>query len=383
MIAEAAAAKATVVAAIFAGDQAALAPLSRAWNAGTAVTGGQPLVGSGPYTASVDGAEVTLEANPRYTGDHRPQYETVVVRVIEDPRDAIRALAGGSVDVVDLPASAANGEALLRVRGVTTVEGYDAGFEHLELKFTDSRSGLFGDPLVREAFLKVVPRQQVVDELVGPVQEDARVRSSFMFFPGSEDYTDAVTANGSAAYADVDVAGAQALLAGSVLVAGTAPQVCVLFDPTDPRRVAEFALLQQSAAPAGFVVTDCSRDDWESILTVPGAWDAALVDWPATARPVTGAVERLRSDAPANASGYASTTTDALLDRLGAERDASERGKILADVDRQLFADFYGMPLFQLPSLTAYRSDVEGIARSPLSPNLFWNLWEWHPASSD
>lgn len=382
----AAAAKAAVIAAVYARDATALAGISRVWNSSLNASPRDAnaidpalLVGSGPYTAAIEGGDVVLSANARYTGDHKPQYEEVIVRVIEDPADAIRALAAGTVDVIAPPASAANAEALVGLGAVTVVGGFESGFEQLELRFADSRSGLFDDPILREAFLKVVPRQQVVDTLLGPFQEDAMVRSSFVFFPGSRDYENSIAVNGSAAYAGTDVPGAQALLAQAGIARA---EVCVLFDPTDPLRVEEFALLRQAAAPAGFTVTDCSRKDWESILGVPGAYDASLVDWPTTARPVTGAIERLRSGAPGNSSGYSSATTDALLEVLAAEKDEKERTKLLGQIDAQLFADFYGMPLFQLPSLTAYSTDVEGIARSPLNPGLLWNVWQWHPASS-
>ncbi|WP_336493104.1 hypothetical protein, partial [Methylobacterium nigriterrae] len=86
---------------------------------------------------------------------------------------------------------------------------------------------------VREAFLKVVPRQQILDELIKPLQKDARLRSSQVFLPGSDGYARAVKVNGSAGYARVDVSEARALLA-KAKVAG--PQVCILFDPSNPRR---------------------------------------------------------------------------------------------------------------------------------------------------
>lgn len=61
--------------------------------------------------------------------------------------------------------------------------------------------------------MKVIPREEIVDKLIVPLQPDAEVRNSQVFLPGAEGDDDSVANNGSAAYADVDIEGAKALLA--------------------------------------------------------------------------------------------------------------------------------------------------------------------------
>jgi peptide/nickel transport system substrate-binding protein len=382
-LASATKADAALVTAILTGDTAKLAKLARVWNTAFTLRAGKLdpalLVGDGPYTVSGVDAEgsVTLTANPRYTGDHRPRIETITARVLSTTQRQIDALRSGAADIITPRATAATAQALVNLPKITIQSGYDASFEHLDLQFSHSRDGSFDDPLVRQAFLKVVPRQKIVDQVAGTIQEEAAPRSSFMLFPGTSAYTAAVADNGSKAYATVDVAAARGLLARAH---DPHPVVCVLYDPTNAIRVAEFSLIRDSAKQAGFRVTDCSSPGWASELGKPGAYDASIFGWRSTTSAVTEPTARLHSGVSSeNYNFYASPVTDALLDTLSHTTDAAGQTQLLTEIDRQLFTDGYGLPLFQLPSLTAFRTTVAGIRPSPFAPGVFWNIWEWRP----
>jgi peptide/nickel transport system substrate-binding protein len=41
------------------------------------------------------------------------------------------------------------------------------------------------------------------------------------------------------------------------------------------------------------------------------------------------------------------------------------------------------MTVFQFPEVLVYDSGVNNVSSSPLSPNFFWNFWEWEvPAAA-
>src|SRR5690606_1122305 len=140
---------------------------------------------------------------------------------------------------------------------VTVLGGYEGTYEHIDIQFANSKSGFVENPAVREAFMKVIPRQEIVDKLIKPLQPEAEVRNSQLFLPGADGYDEA--AENAAPYADVDIDGAIQLLADAGV---TNPEICMLFSSTNPRRANEFTLIQQSAALAGINVTDCSSPDW-------------------------------------------------------------------------------------------------------------------------
>lgn len=368
-------------------DQAALASISSFWNSGfnfTEMPENTDLVlSSGPYmiTDFVADQYVTLTANPQYTGEHLPKVEEITVRFITDPLAAVQALQNGEVQVISPQATADVAEALAAL-DVTVIGGYEGTYEHIDLQFDQSKSGNFNNPLIREAFMKVIPRQEIVDKLIKPLQPDAEVRNSQVFLPGAEGYDESVQNNGSLNYMDVDVEGAKALLAEAGV---TNPEVCMLFSSTNPRRANEFLLIQQSAAQAGFNVTDCSSPDWGGLLGTPGKYDASLFGWQSTSLGVTnGAPPTYTTGGVNNLNFYSNPEMDKLTAELGKEFDVAKQNEILKQIDKILWDDFYGVTIFQFPAVTAYdQNAIEGIAPSTLAPTIFWNIWDWAPVVSE
>jgi peptide/nickel transport system substrate-binding protein len=381
-------AKADLIATILDRDPAGLAELARTWNDGYNIdeAGGDRtpddpslLLSAGPYSiTAIDSESVTLDANPEYRGNRRPTIETIQVRFSPEPLETVQLLAEGAVDIATVAPTEDTAAALLGVDGVSVVAGTDSRVEHLDLQFADGRTGVFADPLVRRAFLHIVPRQQILDLLVTPVQPDAVLLDSFLIRPGADGYADAVADNGSADFATTDVDAAAELLAEAGV---EKPKVCLLFDPASDARKQQFALIKESAARAGFVVTDCSSPDWQGLLGVAGAYDAAIFAWDTTRLGPGAAGAIFRSDsALANFNRYDNPDVDALVDDLVRTTDAAEQAGIAAEIDAHLFEDAYGLPLFAYPTLTAISGDVTNVTRSPLARGVFWNAWEWAPA---
>ncbi|HEY9499716.1 MAG TPA: ABC transporter family substrate-binding protein [Terrimesophilobacter sp.] len=367
-------------------DTARLSAISSFWDSGfnfdSLPDDSSLLVSTGPYTITgfTKGKQVTLTANPNYHGDRNPVIETIVVKFIADPLSQVQALKDGEADVIAPQLSDDVATALLGIRGATVESGFDGTYEHLDLQIADSRSGVFGDKRVREAFLKVVPRQQILDAVVLPVQEDAALRSSQLFLPGSPDYADAVAGNGSSAYAEVDVPGAKALLAEAGAIR---PVVCILFDPGNPKRLLEFQLIQKSAALAGFGITDCSSPDWVNLLGTPGSYDASLFAWKVTNLSVAGAQAIFGTGERSNLNHYSNPAVDTLFDQLAIETDPAKRTGIRQEIDRLLWSDAYGVTLYQNPAVVAYNGTVSGVKLAPLSPGVLWNVWEWAPVTPE
>jgi len=382
---DAAAGKEAVLRAIRSADESDLADLSRSWNDDfnfdAMPADDSLLVSSGPYTVTAiePGESVTLTANPLYRGRNQPSIETVRVLTLADPLAAANALAEGDADVAT-PTASPDVLAALEGADAVTVETMAGGtWEHLDLQFANGRGDSFENPLVREAFLAVVPRQRILDELVVPLQADAELLDSLVFLAGSPGYEQSVAANGSTDFGRVDVAGARALLAEAGI---PRPRVCILFDPSNPRRVAEYGLIKESASQAGFVVTNCSQPKWADFLGVPGAYDAALFGWNTTNLAVSAAEARLGSTSEvSNFSHYASDDVDALLDELSVTVDAATQRSLLAEVDAELWSDSYGLPLYQFPVVTAHSERVTGVENSAFEPGVVWNIWDWMPTA--
>ena len=379
-------AKKALIEAIQNNDTAALAPISAFWNTGfnfsEMPSDPELVLATGPYviTDFVADQYIELTANPEYVGDHTPQVETITVRFITDPLAAVQALENGEVDVIQPQATADVADALAAIDGITVLGGYEGTYEHIDLQFDQSKSGHFNNPLIREAFMKVIPRQQIVDTLIKPLQPDAEVRNSQLFLPGAEGYDESVQQNGSLDFMEVDIEGAKALLAEAGV---TNPEVCMLFSSTNPRRVNEFALIQATAAEAGFNVTDCSSPAWGGLLGTPGAYDASLFGWQSTSLGVTNATANYVTGGINNLNFYSNPEVDELLAELDVTFDHDRQIEIQIELDKLLWGDFYGVTIFQFPSTAAFSDRVANISPSTLAPTIFWNVWEWEPTESN
>ena len=274
-------AKAALLAALQDGtDTAALATIADTWNTAfdhTSLPDNPGLyAGYGPYNLVdfTDDGTMTFEAREDYTWGPAPQVQTIVYSIIGDPTAAVQAMANEEVDIIQ-PQSTADILTELQAiadRGVMVRQADGATYEHIDL--AQNNGGPFdpatygGDAekarMVREAFLKTVPRQEIVDRLIVPLNENATVRNSLTAVPGSPDYDNRVAVNGSDAYAEVDIEGATALLAEAGVT--TPLDVRMLFADPNPRRAPEYELIRDSAAQAGFNVIDGRRADWGSQL---------------------------------------------------------------------------------------------------------------------
>jgi peptide/nickel transport system substrate-binding protein len=367
-------------------DREALAAISSFWNSGfnfsEMPSDPELVLATGPYiiTDFVADQYIELSANEAYTGDHTPQVETVTVRFIPDPLAAVQALENGEVDIIQPQATADVADALNAIDGITVLGGYEGTYEHIDLQFDQSKSGHFNNPLVREAFLKTFPRQQIVDNLIVPLQADAEVRNSQMFLPGAEGYDEAAETNGMADFTEPDIDGAIALLAEAGV---TSPEVCILYASNNPRRVNEFALIQASAAQAGFNVTDCGSPQWGGLLGTAGAYDASLFGWQSTSLGVTNASANYRTGGINNLNFYSNPEVDELLSQLDVEFDADRQIELQLEIDKLLMADFYGLTIFQFPSTAAFSDRVANVSASTLAPTIFWNIWEWEPTETN
>ena len=310
---------------------------------------------------------ITLVKNPEYKGDLKPKVDKIVVRFIGDAQAQVTALKNGEVDIINPQASADTINSLQAMTNVTTLTGDQFSYDHLDLSFN---TPVFQDANVREAFLKVVPRQQILDAIVTPQNPEATLDNSQIFFPGTDGYAATVKVNGSDAFNEVDVEGAKALLAGAT------PEVRVLYNTKNPNRVASFQALQASAEPAGFKVIDAGAENWGSLLG-SATYDASIFGWISSGVGVAGVPQIFGSTGGGNYSGYANAEVDTLATQLQVTLDKAEQDAIQVEIDTLLWADFYGVPLFVAPGVIAHSNDVTGVVYYPGQAGVGWNFWEW------
>jgi peptide/nickel transport system substrate-binding protein len=382
-------AKKKVLDAIENSDTDVLGPVSAFWSHGFDMVDmpSDPslVLSSGPYVISdlKKDEYITLKANPNYNwgGERTASIETVTIRFIPDALASVQALQNGEISITSPQSTADILTALQGVDGVTTETTADSTYEHIDLVFNNG--GPFdpatygGDAdkakLVRQAFLKTIPRADILDKLIKPLNPDAVLDDSQTVFPGADGYDKIIKDNGSAAYADVDIEGAKALLAEAGL---STVDVKFMYGKSNTRRANEYQLIAESAAKAGINVIDAGNDDWGSKLG-DGSYDAVLFGWQSTSLAVTSSQATFDTTGGNNLNGYSNAKVDDLYTQLSGEYDRDKQTDILLDVEKELWEDAYGVTIFQFPGVTAYDSSVSGVVPAPLAPMFFWNFWQW------
>jgi glutathione transport system substrate-binding protein len=385
-------AKTALIKAIQGDDTATLKKLAKVWGSSFNMTSTPSdkklLVSNGPYTITklVKDQYITLTANKDYNWGPLPKLSKITVRFIQDPTAQVQALQNGEVSVISGQADADTVAAIKNSTGISSTTTATATYEHIDLTFNNG--GPFdpatygGDAdkakLVRQAFLKVLPRQDIVDKLIKPISSDAKLDDSQTFLPGQAGYEESVKNNGSADYAKVDVEGAKALLAQAGV---TGPvNVKFMYGKSNTRRASEFALIQASANQAGFNVIDAGDDTWGQKLG-DGTYDAVLFAWQFTSLAVTGTQAQIQTGGGNNFNGYSNKDADDAFKTLTGEYDASKQQALLAQVDKALWDDAYGVTIFQFPEVTAWSNKVKNVSDNPLSPSVFWNFFDWTSTS--
>jgi peptide/nickel transport system substrate-binding protein len=379
-----------VIKAIQNNDTTVLKALATAWSTKWNVTSmpsdKKLLVTDGPYQVSgfVKNQYIQLTKNDSYKGGPAPKVDNLTVRFIADPTAQVQALQNGEVDIISGQATTDTLDAIKKLSDVKSTNTAESSYEHIDL--TMNNGGPFdpktygGDATkaleVREAFLKVIPRQEIVDKLIKPLNPSAKLDESTQFLPGAAGYDESVKDNGMSAYDKVDIAGAKALLAK----AGVSNLTVKFAYPNDnTRRASEFQLIQQSAAQAGITVKDAGSpgDDFFTNLG-DGSYDASIFAWQYTSLAFTGNQGAFQTGGASNYQGYSNTSVDALWQKLEySTGTTADNNAILAQIDKKVVGDASTTTIFQFPDVTAWSNKVANVEDNPIGVTVFWNYWQW------
>jgi peptide/nickel transport system substrate-binding protein len=356
------------------------------------------LVGNGPFMvkSAVPNGAVTMVRNPKYnSGPKVKALKTVVFKVIGDGTAAAQALKNGEVDVyAGQPTADAVAQLKAMAPAVKIIGGDQAVYEHLDLRvgsaygtqapYTGPFAGMSQKAKdLRTAFLLAYPRDEIMEKIIKPINPTAQLMNSLMSFNAEPNYKGIVAKSGVSKYTE----GTQATRTAAALAlvkkhfpdaaAGSGSvKIKLLFgQPSNTRRVSQAALAKAEWAKAGFDVDVTPTSGWSSYLEDP-KYDAAFFAWVKSAILQSGNVGTYESST--NSQGYVNATIDKIYKELGATPlTAAQIAAKYLQVDQELMKDAVTLPVFQHPSANGVSAKLMGVAPSPLSPNLIWNLWDW------
>jgi peptide/nickel transport system substrate-binding protein len=369
--------------AIRAKDTAALKPVAEFWNTGWNYEADLPslpdaalIPSSGPYKLdnAVNGT-LTMVKNDKYWGEERAgKTDTIVYKTVVD-EEAVQALQNGDVDVIDPSSPTVDTKTALEQIGETvTVEtGETLTFSHVDL---DQRPGaVFEDLKVRQAFAKCMPREDMVEKFVKPVEPKGQVMDLREYQPAQADY-DKVLKGAPAATenAKLDIEGAKSLLADA---GKTEPvKVSLMYSSTSQLRADMVALIKASCDKAGFEIIPQPEEEWSAKLSQPGSWDAVLFGWAGSGL-VASAESIYVSGGEQNFGGYSDEKVDSIWKEIVTNTDPEKVADMKTELEQRLAETQYNVVLYANPGIGAWNSKVEGVRLNPTQTGLTWNAYEW------
>jgi peptide/nickel transport system substrate-binding protein len=378
-------------------DVAALSPIARFWNSGfdfTSLPDDPSLyLSSGPYILNefVENEYLTLVRNPDYTWGPIPSVDSITIRYTEDPMASVTALENGEVNLISPQSSVDVLAALDLIENVTYVAEDEGTYEHVDVIFDNGGpfdpAAYGGDEAkalaVRQAFLTCIPRQEIIDKLIIPLNPNAEIRQSYNVLPGAPNYDEVVAANGMAeAFGTGDPEAARAILEAAGIDTSTPIDVRFLYAKSNVRRANEYELIAASCGEAGFNVIDEGDEKWGSRLTQSETYDASLFGWQSTNTFALNGEANFVTGGLNNFAGYSNAEVDRLWGEMWNAADLAEETELLKQIETILVNDAFGTVLFQFPGVTAYDDTLQNVSTIPLSPTIFWNFWEWETTGS-
>jgi peptide/nickel transport system substrate-binding protein len=337
---------------------------------------------SGPYmiTAFDDNAKaVTLEKNPLWIGG-KGGPSKIVVRAMSDTKAMATALQNGEIDIAastQPDATAATTMKGLSAQGVTYGSASQLTFEHLDLNY----ARMFKDADLRKAFFEVVKRDDITNKLLKEVQADATPLNSIVYFPGEAGFQDLYSKK---AGLGPDVAAKTLSDAGWVKGAdgifaknGVRASFKITHN-SNARRSQTVEIIISQAKAAGIEVKDETDANFlKGGRVSTGDYDVALFGWSsapfkAEKKPI---YSTKKDDSSQNYQGLSDPKIDAAFETAVSATDVAVQQKAYQDADQAIANQYATMPLFQTPSMWAFKG-IDKVYMQSYN-GVLWNAGEW------
>jgi glutathione transport system substrate-binding protein len=349
------------------------------WNSRWIGFNAQTMPASGPYQfdSSTSGGRTVLVRNKAWVGNPGGP-AMIVFTSVPDGAAAVQGLANRQFTVVQPPADPLLADQLreLSGRGVIFQARGGPTVEHLDLNLA---STLFRDPVVRTAFTQCIDRNKLVDELVRGVHPEAQPLGSLAFLPGDaayvDLYSDKMVADAQKAQVTLERAGWVLGSDGVYSRVGQRLSFSISHDGS-PAHSREVEMIRKQCRQAGMEIADGATPGGLGDAVVRGRFDVALLTTSSSTSRVWSLADRYVTKGELNYQHYSNPEVDVALGVAETEYSESTQMDSLAKADRLLADDLVSLPLFQIPIMWAYTSNIDSVYRHA-SDGVTWNANEW------
>jgi peptide/nickel transport system substrate-binding protein len=345
------------------------------------------LVSGGPFIIQSynKGTSITLARNPKYWGAPAG-LATVTFRFLTDSSAIVPALQNNEIQGGILTPQLDLVNNIKQLSGDTYKQQNGLEFEHLDF---NQQNQWLKDPAIRQAIMLAIDRNQLIAKTVGQFDPQAVPLNNHIFVPGQPGYQD----NSGGLYNGADLQKAQQVLqaAGYTLTgSGTSAVLTKGGQPVTMRisstqgnalRASEEQFIINAIAPLGIKATDTDVAKLGPTLS-KGDFDMIVFAWVGT--PFLSSNDGIYQTAnTSNGNGgenydaFVDPKVDALITQADGTLDQTARQKVYNQVDQQLWADNYSLPLFQRPTAVVYANNYVGFTTNPTNEGPTYNMESW------
>jgi len=345
-------------------------------------------VGSGPFLVGrVDrGQQFTLIRNPRYWGPHQAYLDRLVFRFLAPPfpGSGLEALRDGTVHAILEVSHEPEVAAFCREHGVFCSSAPETGWEHIAFRRGAGGHDALKQRSVRQAIAYGIDRDALVRQLYPDLRRRPWLQplQNFIFLPRQRFYEPHWKTYG------YQPAKARRLLEESgchrgpdriYVCSGGRLSLVLVTTPGISVRTRTAALVQAQLRLAGVEVQPSfvSRGSLFGQVLPNGNYDLALFQWTNSPDPSASA-DIWRCNGPANFTGYCDRLVTQEFVQSQLIVDAQQRARSLNRADRQMAKHVPALPLFQVPSTSAFKGvRLRGVVPNATFEGILWNSEDW------
>ncbi len=353
-----------------------------AWNNG--LTNRVPQISGGAYqiTSYKKNQSLILTPNLKWYGKEGPFLNRIIFRFIEDSSQQPAALKNNEVQLIYPQPQLDLVQQVKNTPGVSSSIGAGPIFEHLDFNLKNS---ILADKNVRQAIATAINRQQIIAGTVGQFSSNTKPLDNRIFMPSQKGYQDNFA---SAGYGNGDMAKANQLMeqAGYTkdaqgLWAKNGKSVTLRITTTAGNKLREnqeqIFQTQMKQFGINIKIDNSPADVYFGERLPKGDYDIADFAWVGSPFPISGSVDIYRTTGGSNYGKYSNPQVDQWLNQASSELDLGKAYDLMNQVDKQVSADAYTIPLYQKPTFIAYYDKYGNVRDNPTNHGPFYNAFAW------
>ncbi|MEV5764689.1 ABC transporter family substrate-binding protein [Micromonospora sp. NPDC052213] len=343
-----------------------------------------PTWSGGPYLIEqyVPNQSVTMKKNPKWYGDG-PHLDQLVFRILTDERQAVTAMANNEIQVVAPRPTLDLVQQLKGINNVTTALASGLVYEHLDI---NTANPALADVALRRAIFTAVDRQAIIDKTIGQFAAGTKPLGNRNFMPGQKldgvnAYADNVTSTG---LGDGNIEAAKKILTDAGYVIGDGrltdpkgkpvPPLRMRYSKGNQVRLDTSVLVQNQLKQLGITL---QLQETDSLGTTVNTGDFDLIVFGTNLDVIPTATAQSVFGSKGTHTGYRDQEIDGWLSDAARTLDPQQVIDLLNKADTRISEQAVTLPIYQTPTLIAYRSDLGNVRVNPTRFGTSYNTQEW------